>query len=461
MKNMSISLNYFKSFVEKENDLLSGQRINKIIQITRYDYYFFLIPSKKIMHISFNPANPFILLEDNFYYTKLETTQNLQNLKKHLNDAKILNISLENDDKIIAFKFRKTYENYEVNEGKLVIEFITSHPNLLILDSNDKVIYALHYTSIESTRFVTQNIPYEFPKKGNKANIEVDSNKDTLLINSYNENLISMVKKDQYSKLIKKVNSSIKSLKKKITILEDVLEESSHYENYKLAGDYIYEYYDEDFDSFIVNARKFELNPTLSKIENANYFYKKYKKFKEGYSINQKFFDKAKNDLYYFENLSFQISQANLEDMEEIKSELEQNGLIKPEYKSCKKQSAIKPYFVKINNTNIYFGKNNSQNDALTFNLSKKDYYFLHVKDYHGSHVVIFDNNPDEKIIQKACEIALFLSKMSSGDVMLADIKDVKKTSSKGLVNVLKYQTIHISNYNNEEIQKLIEGAQR
>ena len=71
---------------------------------------------------------------------------------------------------------------------------------------------------------------------------------------------------------------------------------------------------------------------------------------------------------------------------------------------------------------------------------------FFHIKDYPGSHIVLLDGNTkdDDKLL--ASELALYLSHKDSGDVMMARKADVKKNPNKvGLVNVLKYETIHLS----------------
>jgi predicted ribosome quality control (RQC) complex YloA/Tae2 family protein len=458
---MSINRSYFENFVNKNKNELINQRINRIVQITKCDFYLLLIPSKKYLHISLNANNPFISLENELIYTKLETSQSLNQLKKQIDDARILNIQTINEDKIIEIDIKKTYDNYEVLNGKVIIEFMTNHPNLIILNEQSNIIFAMHYTTIESSRLLGLNLPYELPIKGNKSTLEHEDGQDIKLISTYNENLISEVKKEQYGKMIKKVTQSIKQLTKRILTLTEILGDSSRFETFKAAGDYVYSNLNEDFKSFEINGTTFNLNPQLSKIENANAFYKKYKKLKEGNKFNQDFLKKAQDDLEYFNNLKFQIDNASLDDMEEIQQELEDNKILSPSIKTKKKIKSIMPYYVNFNNTLIYFGKNNIQNDTLTFALAKSNYYYFHVKDYHGSHVIIFSPNPSKECIQKACEIALFLSHLTTGDVLLADVKDVKKASHPGLVNILKYQTIHISSFINEEIKSLIEQAER
>ena len=118
------------------------------------------------------------------------------------------------------------------------------------------------------------------------------------------------------------------------------------------------------------------------------------------------------------------------------------------------------PYFVKVDKTIIGFGKNAEQNNYLTFILAKKDYYYLHIKDHSGSHVVIFSNNPSKEAILVASEIALILSKLDNGEVYLADVKDVKKGDRIGEVNILKYETITLHSIR-DETKELIQSQER
>ena len=77
----------------------------------------------------------------------------------------------------------------------------------------------------------------------------------------------------------------------------------------------------------------------------------------------------------------------------------------------------------------ISFGKNNLQNDALTWHTKKSNIWF-HTKDYHGSHVVVHDENPDEYTIRLAANIAAYFSagRMSSSvPVAYCPIKNLKK----------------------------------
>ena len=108
-----------------------------------------------------------------------------------------------------------------------------------------------------------------------------------------------------------------------------------------------------------------------------------------------------------------------------------------------------------VNGVKISFGKNAKANNELTFKLSNRNDTYLHIKDFHGSHVVIHDENPSNEQLLVGAEIALILSNQEAGEVYYTQIKNVKKGSSLGEVNLLSYKTITLKAIR-EETKKLL-----
>ena len=113
-----------------------------------------------------------------------------------------------------------------------------------------------------------------------------------------------------------------------------------------------------------------------------------------------------------------------------------------PKQSQKKKVVAIKYGTILLGNTKILYGKNSTSNNELTFKVANKDDYYLHIKDYHGAHVIIRSSNPtnEEKLL--AAEICLILSNKSAGEIMIASMKDVKKGQALGEAQVLNYSLI-------------------
>ena len=102
-----------------------------------------------------------------------------------------------------------------------------------------------------------------------------------------------------------------------------------------------------------------------------------------------------------------------------------------------------------LNGITVTYGKNNLQNDALTWKLARKSEYWFHTKDFHGSHVLVHSDRLDEETIRNAAMIAAYYSKgrySSSVPVVYCKIKDLKKIpgAKPGMVQLTSYKTIYI-----------------
>ena len=131
-----------------------------------------------------------------------------------------------------------------------------------------------------------------------------------------------------------------------------------------------------------------------------------------------------------FENIENQIKLATPADIQEIKLELQEQGYIKKK-KSGKKQRKVKvsapEEFHTSDGTTVLVGKNNLQNDRLSFKIANKNEIWLHVKDIPGSHVVIRSTNPSEDTILEAAQLAAYFSKGRDSDNVPVDYLPVKR----------------------------------
>ena len=175
----------------------------------------------------------------------------------------------------------------------------------------------------------------------------------------------------------------------------------------------------------------------------------------------KKYLNQTKNEIEYLDHILATIEFYNEQEYQELLKELTNSKLIKvPKYKIEKKVIASKPSYVVFNNTKIGFGKNSNQNNELTFNLANKSNYFLHINKSHGPHLIIFNDDPTDEVIQFACELALFLAKVQDGDVIYTRVSNLKKTSTLGQVRMGKYETYHINKIR-DGIEKYVLEAKR
>jgi len=174
------------------------------------------------------------------------------------------------------------------------------------------------------------------------------------------------------------------------------------------------------------------LDPNKTQNENAQNFFKRYRKLNTSRKIIKKEINKTKAEIEYFEQLLQQIDYASLEDVEEIREELREEGYFKKQTKQKKKkQNKPKPKEYRASDgQSIMVGKNNRQNEYLTMKMSHRDDIWLHTKDIPGSHVVIRSKEPSEKTLLEAAQLAAYYSKAresSSVPVDFTKIRHVRK----------------------------------
>ena len=159
---------------------------------------------------------------------------------------------------------------------------------------------------------------------------------------------------------------------------------------------------------------------------------------------------KAKEESEYLEYLLSTSKYLNDDDLLALCQEL------LPKQNQKKKTAPLRYGTIVVGNTRILYGKNASSNNELTFKVANKDDYYLHIKDYHGAHVIIRNNNPtnEEKLI--AAELCLLLSNKNAGEVMIANMKNVKKGQALGEAILLNYSTIVLNSIRESTVNLLL-----
>lgn len=228
------------------------------------------------------------------------------------------------------------------------------------------------------------------------------------------------------SSLIKSMNTKIDRDRKKVEKQRNELLNAEDRDKYKIYGELILanlhkipenhkltvlNYYDPEQKEITI-----PLDPKLNLSQNSQKFFKRYNKLKKAEEELQKFIDSSLNEIQYLENILFSIESCNTtDDLDDIYNELIAEGFMKRKSK-IKKAKEYKPEFltyISSNGHEIIVGKNNLQNDMLTFKIGKKDDYWFHVKNMPGSHVIIKTNGDeltDDEYVE-AARIAAFYSK--------------------------------------------------
>lgn len=171
------------------------------------------------------------------------------------------------------------------------------------------------------------------------------------------------------------------------------------------------------------------LDLALSPNQNAQRYFKKYQKLKEAVKHLSGLIEETKQSIHYFESVEYNLSQANLDEIEDIREELVQTGFMKRRA-TDKRHKRKKPeqYLASDGKTIILVGRNNLQNEELTFKMAKKGELWFHAKDIPGSHVIIKDNlNPSDEVKTDAAELAAYFSKGRYSNLLQVDMIEAKK----------------------------------
>lgn len=250
----------------------------------------------------------------------------------------------------------------------------------------------------------------------------------------------------QHEQLQKLVTGEIAKHKKKLAALEQDLAHAENAEEQRMLADTImaniYQLRKGQTQAELINIYDGEsitvqLSPILSPTENAQAYYKRYNKYKRAQSEVALQITATEEMLQYLASLdSSLLTATSKSEIEEIRQEMIAADLIKVVGK--KKKSALQksqPLHIRLSeDTDLYIGKNNRQNDYVTFSIGGPRDLWFHTKDIPGSHIILKTTLPEarEKDIALAVELAAYFSKAREGSSVPVDCvqrRYVKKPS--------------------------------
>ena len=305
----------------------------------------------------------------------------------------------------------------------------------------------------------------EFSEFNKKENITLENERkyfDTLNegLNAYFKTTItSNVISEKKKNLLKYVDSQIKKFKKIEKNIKVDLKKNENFEKYKNIGDILAANMHQIkygmkkitvFDFYNNEEVMINLDPLLSPNDNLNFYYNKYNKGKRTISaLNSRFLD-IQNEIRYFEEIKMFIEKENdFIGIEEIENELNlsnSGNKIKNKIKLNKpKKRELLSFDYK--GFQIFVGRNNKENEEISFSKGQPNDIWMHAKDIPGSHVLILRNNqkvPDDVLLH-AATLACDYSKAKKGDKVTVDYcerKFVKKIKNSKLGNVI-YTNFH------------------
>ena len=212
----------------------------------------------------------------------------------------------------------------------------------------------------------------------------------------------------------------------------------------------------EDFYDEHMAQIQVPLSPLLSPQQNAAKYYKDYTRMKNAEKELTHQIELGSRELHYLQSVLDELNRAQTDaELEEIKQELQQGGYIRLDSKKKMKATKLPPMrFESTDGYPIYVGRNNRQNDELTFRMARKDDLWLHAHGVHGSHVIIScgGTTPPDDTVTQAAQLAAYYSEATGGQNIAVDatpVKQVKKTpgSKPGMVIYHSYRTVIANPY--------------
>ncbi|AXQ78416.1 fibronectin/fibrinogen-binding protein [Streptococcus chenjunshii] len=262
-------------------------------------------------------------------------------------------------------------------------------------------------------------------------------------------------------RLIHRVQTEKEKNKKKLIKQREELAATKDAESYRQKGELLTTYLSQIpnnqdtvvLDNYYTNEKiRIALDKALSPSQNAQRYFKRYQKLKEAVKHLKGIIQETQDTIAYLESVETALSQASVTDIADIEAELAQTGFIKKR-RSAKQQKRKKPeqYLASDGQTIIMVGRNNLQNDELTFKTAKKGELWFHAKDIPGSHVLIKDNlQPSDQVKTDAAELAAYFSKARLSNLVQVDMIEAKKLkkpagSRPGFVTYTGQKTLRVT----------------
>lgn len=556
------------------------KELNKSILNGKVDKIFQPNFEEIVLGIYSNGAKYALNLVTNSKYYRANLTTNVKpnpiqapnfcmTLRKYLLGTHIAQIYTNNLERIIFIEFEGYNKSKDFSCKKLIVELMGKHSNIILVDSEDKIIDSLKHFSINSGSYrnIFSGEKYELPKtdkidftdisdkdefynvlknnskkldttsltnilsntftgfsKNSVMSFEVDLkinnelnkyNSDALfeyinkIINidnivrcknvsqdysltleplvtldengeSYNDLYINFFLDDYYTaketnttfityrdNLLKLILGKLDKLNSKLNSINEKINECKDAEKYRLYGELItsnlYKIKNEHIETITLDDYynnnlpiTIPLDRSITPSMNAKKFFKKYQKLKNAKEFVEQQKVSITNDISYLESVFYEIESAkSVEDIDNIYSEIRETDInIKIKNKKTNPNKADKKTIKNdkqnqldqilkfdIDGFKVLVGRNNKQNDYITTKLTNKSDLWFHVKDFHGSHVILKTESrvPSQDTILKCAELAKKYSKASQSVNIIVDytyIKFVKKphNSKPGMV---------------------------
>ncbi|MDQ0492195.1 Rqc2 family fibronectin-binding protein [Paenibacillus brasilensis] len=253
--------------------------------------------------------------------------------------------------------------------------------------------------------------------------------------------------KQKVSDLLRFLQNERSKNVKKLDYLHQDLAEAEDADQFRIYGELLFaslhevkkgdkevtltNFYDEEQSQVAI-----PLDPLLGPSDNAQRYFKKYNKYKNSLAVIDEQLEKTHEEIKYMDNLLQQLAHASMNDIEEIREELVQQGYLRDRVKKGKKKKKNdRPtlhVYMSSEGIELLVGKNNLQNEYVTNRLAGPNDTWLHTKDIPGSHVVIRAEQFGDATLEEAAQLAAYFSQAKQSSSVPVDatlIRYVRKPS--------------------------------
>ena len=476
-----ITASFVTCLCEELNRELAGGRIDKIRQPAK-DVVILSVrvqgESKRLL-LSASPGKARIHLTSMTYENPAEPPLFCVLLRKHLTGALITSFEQPGLDRLIILHLTCFDDLGRETQEQLVMEMIPGKTNIILVGPDGLIVDCAYRRDYDADlyRRLAPGMIYRLPPQPEgfapSASSTAFSSPEFDTLSAFLDSYYSVREKEEvYRRRSKELRTSLtsaeKRIRKKLGAQRIELQNTAGREELRRQADLITaniwrlkrgqesftceDYYDPAAPTVTV-----ALDPLLTPQANAARLYKQYNKLKTAESYLQDLIIKAEAQLDYIASVQEELDRASSDrDIADIRSELVSAGILKHRgSRNAKKEKPQAPLSMRTSDGfEVLAGRSNTQNDELTFHFAHRNDLWFHVKNLHGSHVILRcgSEEPSEKTIEEAAAFAVKHSRGREGENILVDVtrvRNVKKPSGAlpGKVTYTDYKTIYIKSW--------------
>lgn len=437
------------ALIEKIEPMIIGSHLQRVGLVSAHDFVFSLSAKNSNLIFSLYPQNPFIdYFEDKVKLYKPSKASHLYSfLCDHLEGAKISAISHEVGQKVVLFRFTKNADNYLTKNYFVILELIVNHPNLILCDNNMQILSLLHSSpDFSGSRVLRINQIYQLPF----VKIPFTSPAEKFSLGEYFQSYLleneKRILQTNNKQIYQHISSSLKRLLSKKSKIQAEIATLIDPRIANIYGQLLLTYQPIiRGNRVVIEEHEIGVEESMTAIENANLWFTRAKKARTSLEAKNHQLILIDEEIEYYHNLEAMLPNLSSNDVLEVEEELK----ISSGSKKLKLQpKSFMPYYVIFQGTKIGFGRNNLQNDQLTFKIANKTDTFMHMQNTPGSHLLIFHPNPSPELLEYTAKLGLFLAKVPSGEFTYAKRKDLSKGHFPGSVIIHKSSSIFLRNDN-------------